>query len=214
MKIIDLTHVITPDIPVYPGTRPPSLSCASAYETDGFKETLITMFSHTGTHMDAPAHIFAQGKTLDKLPIDAFAGKALVVNCRSLAPGQDISIERVNAYGEKAKRADFLLFNLGWDKKWGDKSYFGDYPCVDSDVLDFVLGTNKKGIGFDVMGIDPIGDSALPRHRRLFEDKDIVNIENLKNLDKCGDDLFWFFALPLSFVNADGAPVRAVAFWE
>jgi len=41
-----------------------------------------------------------------------------------------------------------------------------------------------------------------------------VNIENLMNLDKCGDDLFWFFALPLKHVNADGSPIRAIAFWE
>ena len=41
-----------------------------------------------------------------------------------------------------------------------------------------------------------------------------MNIENLMNLDKCGDDLFWFFALPLNHADADGAPIRAIAFWE
>ena len=36
----------------------------------------------------------------------------------------------------------------------------------------------------------------------------------VEHLDKCGKDLFWFFALPLKWKNADGAPLRAVAFWS
>ena len=52
------------------------------------------------------------------------------------------------------------------------------------------------------------------RHRKLFKHNEIVNIENLKDLDKCPDGLFWFFALPLKWKNADGAPIRAIAFIE
>ena len=54
MKVIDLTHVIAADMPVYPGTEPPRLESANTYEANGFKETLLTMYSHTGTHMDPP----------------------------------------------------------------------------------------------------------------------------------------------------------------
>lgn len=67
MKIIDLTHTIAEGMPVYPGTEGPSLKQASSYEKDGFKETLMTMYSHTGTHMDAPAHLFAHRTTLEPL---------------------------------------------------------------------------------------------------------------------------------------------------
>ena len=55
MKVIDLTHTIREDMPVYPGTETPELSPASSYEKDGFKETRLHMYSHTGTHMDPPA---------------------------------------------------------------------------------------------------------------------------------------------------------------
>ena len=58
MKVIDLTHTIRENMPVYPGTEPPKLSPTSSYESDGFKETLMQMYTHTGTHMDPPAHIF------------------------------------------------------------------------------------------------------------------------------------------------------------
>lgn len=68
MKIIDLTHTIKEDMPVYPGTDAPKFRPANSYEKDGFKETLLTMFTHTGTHMDPPAHLFAGRTTLDRFP--------------------------------------------------------------------------------------------------------------------------------------------------
>lgn len=37
-------------------------------EKDGFRETLLEMYSHTGTHMDAPAHMLPKGRTLDDFP--------------------------------------------------------------------------------------------------------------------------------------------------
>lgn len=214
MKVIDLTHTIKENMPVYPGTEPPKLSPASTYEKDGFRETLLTMFSHTGTHMDAPGHLFPDRTTLDEFDVSQFAGKAIVIDCRDIADGEAITLERVMRYGEKAEKADFLLFNLGWDKKWGSTEYFGNYPCIDDGVIDFVIGTGKKGIGFDVIGVDPIPDVQLVRHRKLFLENEIVNIENLKNLELCGDELFTFLALPLKFENSDGAPVRAVAVFD
>ena len=78
MKIIDLTHFISEDMPVYPGTEQPKLKQANTYEKDGFKETLMTMYSHTGTHMDPPNHLFADRTTLDKFPVSQFVGKALI----------------------------------------------------------------------------------------------------------------------------------------
>ena len=74
-------------MPVYPGTEPPVLENANTYEKDGFKETKLSMFSHTGTHIDAPAHIFEHGQTLDKFEADTFVGKALVIDCREVLPG-------------------------------------------------------------------------------------------------------------------------------
>ena len=214
MKVIDLTHTIKENMPVYPGDDTPKLIPVSTYEKDGFKETLLEMYSHTGTHMDTPAHIFAGRTALDQFPIEQFIGRALVIDCRDLEEGQVISMERINKVLDRAKKADFLLFNLGWDKRWGTDSYFGDYPCINDKVLDFIINGDYKGIGFDVMGLDPISDVNLPRHKRLFQDTDIINIENLKNLDLCGSDLFYFSCFPLKIENCDGSPIRAVAWFE
>ena len=214
MKVIDLTHVIEANMPVYPGTEPPTLESANTYEKDGFKETKISMFTHTGTHMDPPAHLYADRTTLNAFPADQFIGKALVIDCTSLSEGDAITMEQLIPYGTKVEKADFLLFYLGWDKRWGTDSYFGDYPCIDDAVMDLILDGNYKGIGFDVIGLDPIADENLTRHKRLFKSKDIVNIENLCNLGQCGSDLFRFSCFPLKLTDCDGSPIRAVAWFE
>ena len=214
MRVIDLTHIIESTMPVYPGTEPPTFEPANTYEKDGFKETRLSMFTHTGTHMDPPAHLFRGRTTLDAFPPDQFIGKALVIDCTSLNEGESITMEHLLPYGEKIEEADFLLFYLGWDERWSTEEYFGDYPCVDDSVLDFILDGNYKGIGFDVIGLDPIEDINLTRHKKLFKSKDIVNIENLCNLGKCGSGLFWFSCFPLKFKDCDGSPIRAVAWFE
>ena len=214
MKVIDLTHVITAQMPVYPGTEPPILEPANTYEKDGFKETKLSMYTHTGTHMDPPAHLYPGRTTLDRFPPEQFIGKALVIDCQSLREGEPITMEHIARYGEKVDQADFLLFHLGWDKRWGSESYFGDYPCIDDEVLDKILRGSYKGIGFDVIGLDPIADGNLTRHKKLFKSKEIVNIENLCNLELCGDNLFWFSCFPLKIADSDGSPIRAVAWFE
>lgn len=126
MKVIDLTHTISEDMPVYPGTEKPKLTTANMYVKDGFKETLLQMYSHVQTHIDLPAQIFANRKTLDQFSPEQFIGKALVVDCRDLKEGQAITIDKINI--DKANLADFLLFNLGWDKHFKDETYFNDFP--------------------------------------------------------------------------------------
>ena len=214
MRVIDLTHTIKEDMPVYPGTETPKLVAANSYERDGFKETRLEMFSHTGTHIDPPAHLFGDKKTLDAFGVEQFVGKALVIDCRDKKEGDAITLADAKRYGDKLDQAEFLLFNVGWDKRWGSESYFGDYPCIDGELLDYIIRGNYKGIGFDVIGLDPIADASLTRHNKLFSNKAIINIENLKNLGLCGDELFTFVCLPIKIENSDGAPARAIAYFE
>lgn len=212
MKIIDLTQLISETMPVYPGTEQPRLTVANTHEKDGFRETLISFYSHTGTHMDAPFHIFADRTYLDALPVEQFVGKALVIDCKDVGEGGIIGMEYIDR--SLADEADFLLFHTGWDAHWGTEKYFGEYPVVSMEVCQYALDSRKKGVGFDVIGIDPISDGNLTRHRMLLSQRDMVIIENLTNLGKIGNGLFTFAALPLKYQNADGAPIRAIAMIE
>jgi len=212
MKIIDLTQTICETMPVYPGTEPPKLTVANTIEKDGFRETLISFYSHTGTHMDAPFHIYADTTSLDALPVAQFVGKALVIDCSDVGEGGVIGMEYIDK--TLADQADFLLFHTGWDVNWGKDEYFGEYPVVSMEVCQYILDSQKKGVGFDVIGIDPVSDGSLTRHKMLLSQRDIVIIENLTNLDQIGGGLFTFAALPLKYKDADGAPIRAVAIIE
>ncbi len=103
MKVLDLTHTIRAEMPVYPGTEPPELTAANTYAADGFQETLLRMYSHTGTHIDPPAHLFAGARTLDRYPAAQFLRRALVIDCRMLREAVESSsltplevLERMN----------------------------------------------------------------------------------------------------------------------
>lgn len=82
MTAHELTHTIRNDMPVYPGTEQPRLTTACTIDQCSYRETLLHMFSHTGTHMDAPAHMLRDGTALDRYDAAKFAGPAVAVDCR------------------------------------------------------------------------------------------------------------------------------------
>lgn len=214
MKIIDLTHTISNTIPVYPGTAEPHLSIAHSYEKDGFKETLLKLLSHTGTHMDAPHHIIPNGISLDKKDASGFVGKACVIDATDVPEGGTIDISYIERNKERVERAEFILFKTGWEKYWGQDKYFGEYPVISQEVARYLVEHNKKGIGLDNIGLDPISDTALTLHHIILKKETMVIIENLCNLEMIGEADFLLAALPLKFENSDGAPIRAVAILE
>lgn len=130
MNTIDFTHTIEEGMPVYPGTEGPKLIPANSYEKNGFRETSLTFYSHTGTHMDAPAHLFPAGKTLDQFPAAHFVRKGLVIDCSELNAGESITITHIDRQEEAADKADYLLFYTGWSRYWGQQHTSGIIPVL------------------------------------------------------------------------------------
>lgn len=221
MKIIDLTHQISENMPMYPGTAAPTLHIAYNHNEYGFMETRISLYSHTGTHIDAPAHLYPNGLTLDKYPVEQFTGKALIVDCRMLKKGTKIPVSLINEKGNRLNEADFILFLTGYDKLWGSPEYFSDFPVLSEEAVEWVNRRKLKGIGIDAPSFDPItvdeleqASGELHNHRTILKTNNTILLENLCRLEEAGNDLFMLFALPLNTVNADGAPVRAIALIE
>lgn len=214
MKVFDLTHTICETMPVFPGTEKPKLFSAYTVEKDHFSETKMTLYSHTGTHIDPPAHIVKDGLFLDDFSIDQFIGTALVVDCTQFSENEQIPLSHLLNCGEKVEQVDFLLFNTGWFAKWGTDEYFRGYPCISPELLDYILERNYKGVGFDTMSLDPVDDQPIFRHKRMFSKKKMINIENLCNLDVFGDRIFTFSCFPVKVENSDGAPCRAVGWFS
>jgi len=204
---------MTEDMPVFPGDESPAFEKVTTHEEDGYMMTQITMWSHVGTHMDAPAHIIAGTATLDKLPVEQFVGTAVVIDCYDLGEGDEITMNYIDRVRDKADAAEFILFRTGWDKYWRTEQYYGEFPCIDDEVMQYLIDGAKKGMGIDALSPDPVESEELPVHCGLLENG-IIIIENLANLDFCGYDLFTLCALPLKYVDSDGAQARVIAIIE
>lgn len=212
MKIIDLTHFISPDMPVYPGTEHPVFVTGCSIEDDGFLEKKITLYSHTGTHVDAPAHLLSKHKTLDDLPVEHFYGSALMLDFAHLKT-DTIGVEALEPYQSKIKEVDFLLLHTGWSQYWGADTYFSGFKVLSLEAANWLASSGLKGLGLDTLSADPADTTDYPIHKALMQ-KDIIIIENLTNLLKLPSTQFNFSCFPLKFQEADGSPVRAVAYTE
>ena len=208
MKVYDLTHTIQNDMPVYPGTEQPKLTTACTIEAVGYQETLLHMLSHTGIHMDAPAHMLLDGAALDSYPGEKFAGTAVVVDCRER---ESISLPLLQSYDLDG--VDFVLFCTGWDKKWGSPDYYEGFPCLTADAAAYLATLPLKGVGEDTISLDPCDSVYFPNHIALLG-ADFVNTENLTGLDALIGRRFTFVTLPLKFENSDGCSCRAIAMEE
>ena len=209
--IVDCSHVIEEGMPVYPGTEGPILLPACRLEEEGFREKKWTMFSHTGTHMDAPAHMIADGKTLDQFSVEKFIGRGMVLDVRECT-AKEIPFERIQAYESVLKEADFILIQTGWEEYWGSEQYVGSFPALSVEAAEYLMRFNLKGIGVDAISIDLMDTETFPIHKILLEN-DLVIIENLKNMSLL-EGQFDFYAFPLNVKDADGSPIRAVAVVE
>ena len=80
MKYIDLSHPISQNTVTYPSD--PDIIIRKEKNIKNHNTLLhsFSMGTHTGTHLDSPAHILHEGKTIDKFPIDSFTGKAIKVD--------------------------------------------------------------------------------------------------------------------------------------
>jgi kynurenine formamidase len=209
LTVIDLTHPLTADMPVYPGTEPPLIQPANTVERNGFAETLIRMYSHTGTHIDAPAHMLAGAPSLDQFGVDRFVGRACAIDVSALGDGR-IGRSALEPHASLVSGCDFVLLHTGWSRNWGSARYFEDYPVLSPDGAQWLVERLRKGVGFDVISADPVGAAVFDNHLAFFR-AGLVIVENLTNLGSLVGRTFTFSCLPLAFERGDGSPVRAVA---
>jgi kynurenine formamidase len=212
MKIIDLTHMIEPDMPCYPGTEPPQFEKPCTLEKHGFAEHKLTFFSHTGTHMDAPAHVLPRARALDQFAVDYFIGCGVSLDLTRFNK-PIIAPKDLRPHEDSLRDKEYVLLHTGWDRFWGTPDYFKDFPVLSREAAEWLAGFKLKGVGLDMISIDAMDSVDLPNHK-IFLERNIVVIENLTGLSEIGAGAFTLFCLPLKFVQADGAPVRAVAVVE
>lgn len=101
MKIIDLTKTLYEGMPVYPGDPEVHITTTHTYDSHSWLLRTLSLGSHTGTHVDAPAHMHENGDNLDDLPAERFIGKSKVVRLQDTFP-----IERGLFFIEEATLQD------------------------------------------------------------------------------------------------------------
>jgi arylformamidase len=207
MNFIDLSHVINGQIPVYPGKDKPTLKKTTSILVEGYRETELLIETHLGTHIDAPAHMFEDGRFLNQYPVSRFAGIALIIK---VPEGENIiSISFLKRFENEMESVDFVLFNTCWGRFWGTEKYFHGFPILDEEGANWLASFFIKGVGFDTISVDPVEAKRWDNHY-LFFNQDIIIIENLIFPENLEDIFGEFYCFPLSIEEADGSPVRAV----
>lgn len=206
--LIDMTHTITPEIPVYPGDPSPVLTKAATMTKDGYRTTTFNLCSHTGTHMDAPSHLLHEGRSLDQMPMSQFSGRATVLDVSDEGPV--ITEDFLRSNYDAIYCADYILFYTGWENCWGTEGYMEDtFPVPDEAAAKYLVSRGLKGVGTDALSLDRLS-GPYPVHTALLKSGAVI-LESLCLKKVRGRKDFLFFALPMKFQNSDGAPIRAFA---
>lgn len=208
-RVIDLSHPISPEMPVWPGTPAPEIRPLASIAEDGFAEQSIRLSSHTGTHLDAPAHMIEGGASLDRFGPGQFFGRAVVVDARASAGGV-IGAGLLKSSGAAFADADFVLLHTGWARLWGQAGYDFGYPVLDDEAAGWLSGLRLKGVGIDAPSFDTADSHDYPVHRRLLRAAFLL-IENLDNLHLLPPSGTMVAVFPLPVESAEACPVRAVA---
>lgn len=212
MQIIDLSHEIHAEMTIFGGTEKPEIHRKNSIQKDGFNLHEIHINSHTGTHVDAPAHMVLGTKYLDDFPLSHFYGSGLMLQVNRFA-GKEIPLSFFKNYEEQIQEVDFLLLNSSWHKLWESPDYHQNYPVLSLESAKWLTHFKLKGIGFDYISIDPVESQEVPLHKIILG-AEILIIENLNNLDSLPEEGFYFQCLPLKINKADGSTARIVAFVE
>ncbi len=205
MAVYDLTHTLSSRTPAYPGTPQPHFTTFATVESEGFRELFLELTTHSGTHMDAPAHMLADGAFLDEQPPASFIGRGLLVDART-PDNMALSADLVSASID----ADFVLFYTGWDRYWESPAYFESFPYFSSALAQKLAEMPIKGVGIDGPSADARDSRDFKAHHALLGRGKLI-VENLTGLSALLNQSFMLYAFPLKIKQADGAPVRALA---
>lgn len=205
-KVIDLSHTLGNNTPVFPGDCLPSFEIDENLKKLNIQVTNIKFNTHLGTHIDCPSHLGVKKIFTDNIDLNKCFGKGIIIDVRN-------SIENfaiLDTLPFDYNRYDYLLFYTGHSKLWGSENYFNSHPYLSKELAEKLANASIKGIGIDTANIDKVNDLTFPNHQKLLKNEKVI-IENLTNLNLLIDKEFTLIAFPLKIENGDGSPVRAVA---
>jgi len=191
--IIDISLPIGPDTPVWPGDPPVLVEPVTRVEAgDPADVSRLVLGTHTGTHVDPPAHFLPGGVTVDALPLDVFVGPAVVAD---LSGRGAIDAGGLESHSLPQGTTRVLL-------KTGAAE-----GALTAEGARWLVQQGVQLVGADTLSIEP-STGSYPVHRILLG-AGVVIVEGL-DLSAVAAGPYQLVCLPLRVAGGDGAPARAV----
>jgi len=219
----DLSQPVSGDTVGYPDDPEVSLSTRATVEADGYRVTELSMGVHAGTHVDAPAHVQRDGRTVDAFRVDEFRFDAVRLDLTGRAPREPIERRDLQAAATEVGpdatfAADMLVLWTGWPQ-YRDGDWYHDHPFLTPEAAGW-LAENGYHVGIDALSVDPTPSTnarpdepeGVPAHHHLLGRGKFI-VENLADLD-APPESFTLEAYPVALADAEAAPARAVAVAE
>jgi kynurenine formamidase len=207
-RIVDLT------LPHYHGLRGVEIHPNTRIAAEGYNTTNLRLYSHAGTHMDAPRHFIDEGRTIDRIDLAKCIGPALVIDLSHKAPNSFITIEDMAAHAEQIGAGSRLLLRTDWDLHADLPDYRTSFPRISLALAEWMAERGVWLVGLEMPSVASLQDKQelTDVHRALLR-AEIVIVECLANL-RLLPPRVTFIALPLKIKEGDGTPIRAVAVIE
>jgi kynurenine formamidase/predicted dehydrogenase len=206
-RIIDLS------LPVNNGLRGASVETQKTIAKDGWNATTLTLYSHCGTHMDAPRHFVDGAAGIDQQALAACCGPARVLDLTPVQPRELLGIDRLAPWADRIQPGDRLLLRTDWHQRCGTDAYRNELPRVSIELARWLVARQVALIGVEPPSVADVNNRAeLTEVHRTLLGGNVTIVEGLAHLDEIRSDEVEFIALPLKVTDGDGSPVRAIAF--
>ncbi len=206
MRIIDLS------LPIDEQMRGVEIRPARKLEVDGWNATTLQLYSHAGTHIDAPRHFLPDGKTLDQQDLDVVVGSAKVLNLAPASPRQLLSVEDVERCDQDIVPGSRLLLRTDWYHRYGTPAYRDELPRISQELAEWLVAREVALVGVEPPSVADVNNRTelTAVHQTLFRGN-VTIVEGLARLDQIQQRDVQLIALPLRIPGGDGSPVRAIA---
>ncbi len=222
MKIIDLTYEIKEGMTTFSSYWHPlvSVNKIGRLNFEGRCTSKISLGSHTGTHIDAPAHFIKDGETIENLSLYKLFGKVSILDFSFMQ--EDESVTKVML--ESLSLCKKVLFNFGWGRHWDTKKFYKGYPFFSKEAAEYLVSLNLDLIGMDtpspddsriLLTGDVLGSELDSPIHKIFLRNNIVLLEYVANLDQVSDYEGWMIvSLPMKVKGSDGSAARVFIYKE
>ena len=207
MKIYDISWPISNDTTEYKNKKTVAFEQLKDFDKDGVRESKICLGTHTGTHIDAPAHFLKDGKTVDEISLDRLIGRSQVLDLTTV-------IEKITADDlEKFElhEGEIILLKTANSAQSITDPFQTNFIYLDASGARYLADKKVKAVGIDYLGIER-GDPEHTTHTTLMH-ADIVIIEGLR-LSHVQAGEYFFVCLPLDLIGLEAAPARAILMCE